>query len=111
MAVDYTRWENKSSLAPLIFKCAHEWRHFGQFQQMEANGLKLNSNAFRISQGPAELGAYNYEARLWNRASASPSSGYMDFHNAQLAKFDALMGNYRQEAASRYGAKWRGINW
>jgi hypothetical protein len=78
---------------------------------MEANGLKLNSNAFGIAKGPGELGAYNYEASLWNRAGISPTPEYMNFHDSQLIRFDEFMGNYRREAAGKYGGKWRGIDW
>lgn len=62
---------------------------------------KLNSNTFGIAQGPGELGAYNYEAGLWNRGGISPALEYLKFQNSQLSTFDELMGNYRREAAGK----------
>lgn len=62
---------------------------------------KLNSNTFGIAQGPGELGAYNYEARLWNRDGISPALEHLKFQNSQLSTFDELMGNYRREAAGK----------
>ena len=62
---------------------------------------KLNSNTFGIVQGSGELGAYNYEAGLWNRGGISPALEYLKFQNYQLSTFDEIMGNYRREAAGK----------
>jgi hypothetical protein len=35
----------------------------------------------------------------------------MNFHNGQLQAYEEFMGAYRREAASKYGVKWRGIDW
>ena len=51
---------------------------------------RLNSNTFGIAQGPGELGAYNYEAGLWNRGGISPAPEYLKFQNSQLSTFDEL---------------------
>lgn len=90
---------------------AHEWQHFKQLTQVQESGIKLNSQAFRAMQGPAETGAYQYEARLWNRAGVTPSSEYLQWHAAKIESYQAAMSSFRSLAAKAYGAVWRGINW
>jgi hypothetical protein len=79
--------------------------------EVESRGLPLNSKSFGIMQGPGEVGAYTYEARLWGRVRETPTREYMDFHNAQIGRYEELMPSYRSYVTKPYNARWRGINW
>ena len=90
---------------------AHEWRHFKQIIQVQERGIKLNSQAFKAMQGPGEIGAYTWEARLWSRAGLTPSSEYLAWHAQRVASYEPAMRSFFSLAAKDYGKKWRNINW
>ncbi len=90
---------------------SHEWKHFGQQRQMMERGLELKPSNMRTAHHPAEIGAYKYEQRLWERIGTKPSDDYLRFHVGKLDYHEQGMFEYRSFVAKQYGNKWRGINW
>jgi hypothetical protein len=61
----------------------HEWRHYKQLLRLEKQGLRFRSKGVAA----AEVGAYRFEERLWNRMCVIPSAAYLKFHSQNLGEY------------------------
>lgn len=76
----------------------HEWRHYKQLVRLEKQGLSFRSRGSEA----AEVGAYRFEQRLWQRIGQAPVSDYLRFHSQNVSRYLEIMNSRRVQNSLRY---------
>ncbi len=84
---------------------AHEWRHYRQLRQFQTRGLSYKTKLNPL----AEIGAYRYEQRLWQRIGKKPVLEYLKWHSNRLQGYQSYTRNI--DKFLRYKPRYRGIRY